>query len=147
LEWVALPGVERPDGGVLGDGGGVPGAPLGTPFRIGGQVLSIDLDAFDGGQSLLGTLSPKGSERLALGTRALALEASRSPERAPRRMGVVLDGELIAALAITTTVRGRYFRVPTVAHWPPSTEPLEAMVARLRQAAAADRRCFAGVDP
>ncbi len=150
MEWYALPVAAAPDGPSPVDGGpadSLPlGAPLGTPLGIGGHVLTIDLDPFAGSQSLLGTLLPKGVERLEAATLGLARAAARAQDGLPRRMGVALDGRVVAALEVTSMIRGRHFRVPTVEGWPPPEAPLEAAAARLRQAAADDRACFGGRD-
>lgn len=147
LEWHALTPPEDPDGAVAPDGGPPEGWRAGAPLWLAGQVRSVDLEAFEGGQSLVGSLTAKGQARMERGTRALAVAAARRVDGPTPWMGVCLDGEVVAALPVRQTIRGRYFRVPTVAGWPPSEAPVEALGVRLRAAAAEDRRCFGALGP
>lgn len=147
LEWHALRPPEGTDGAVAGDGGPPDGWRAGAPLWLAGQVRSVDLEAFEGGQSLVGSLTAKGQARLERGTRALAVAAARQTDGPTPWMGVCLDGEVVAALPVRQMIRGRNFRVPTVAGWPPSEAPVEALGVRLRAAAEEDRRCFGALGP
>lgn len=128
---------------LLRDGEGVPRDD--SPFGLAGHVLRLALDDAPEAPSLVGALDVKGTETLARVTRALAMAAYRrrvDADHAPR-LAVSLDGRVLAALPVVTTLHGPSVRVPLVDPASLRDEPVGRLDRDLREAALVDRVCFA----
>ena len=130
---------------------------LGDALGLGGHVQAIGLDDLTdpGVVSILGVLDVKGARALERNTHRMAranyTAAVRDAGSALAGFAVVLEGQVIGRMDVTTTLRGSRFRVPLTPHDPehpwPGDGTLQGLRMRLERAIDHDLRCFRGTEP
>lgn len=130
---------------------------LGTSIGLGGHIQAIGLDdATDPASvSIVGVLDVKGARALERNTHRMAranyTAAVRDAGSALAGFAVVLEGQVIGRMDVTTTLRGSRFRVPLTPHDPehpwPGDGTLQGLRMRLERAIDHDLRCFRGTEP
>jgi hypothetical protein len=114
-------------------------------LHVGGHITSIEVARSDDApRALVGTLDVKGEIAFERVTRALALANYAATMRsAPtRRLTLSFEGRTVAALDVTTALRGRRFRLPVIED--PAAPFTDDTADALDRALRVDRRCFPG---
>lgn len=114
-------------------------------LHVGGHITAIEVARSDDApRALVGTLDVKGEIAFERVTHALALANYAATMRgAPtRRLTLTFEGRAVAALDVTTALRGRRFRLPVIED--PAAPFTDDTAEALERALRVDRRCFPG---